>query len=101
MPEQNNHVVHLPEQNRFVIEFEGAPAYLEYEMASDGTFMIMHTEVPPAHSGKGYAATLAEAALLHAEENNMKVMPYCSYMATFLRRHKERYKALASPEFVF
>jgi predicted GNAT family acetyltransferase len=100
MPEQNNQVVHRPEQNRFVIEFEEAPAYLEYELANDGTLMIMHTEVPAAHSGEGYAAKLAEAALLHAEENNMKVMPYCTYMATYLRRHKERYKALVSPEFI-
>ncbi|AHM61087.1 hypothetical protein D770_14165 [Flammeovirgaceae bacterium 311] len=101
MPEQNDKVVHLPEQNMFVIELEGEKAYLEYEQAKDGTFMIMHTEVPPAHGGKGHAASLAEAALLYAEETNMKVMPYCTYMATYLRRHQERYKDLASPEFNF
>lgn len=101
MPEQNDKVVHLAEQNTFVMELEGGKAYLEYEQANDGTLMIMHTEVPAAHEGKGYAAALAKAALLYAEENSLKVMPYCSFMATYLRRNQERYKDLASPEFTF
>lgn len=121
MAEQNNKVVHLPDRNMFILEIEpglsspelssrglSSPgqaylgqAFLEYELAGDGTFMIMHTEVPEAHSGKGYASSLAKAALQYVEEQGLKVMPYCTYMAAYLRRNQERYQPLVSPEFSF
>lgn len=99
MSEENPVVQHLPEQHMFKIELEGTPAVLEYAMGKEGTLMIMHTEVPAAHNGKGYADRLAKETMAYVGKNDLKAMPYCSYMATFLRRHKEEYKDLVSPEF--
>lgn len=99
MPEPSTTVTHLHEQNKFIIELPDEPAFLEYELGTGQTMMIMHTEVPPAHEGKGYATQLARKAMAYAREQGLKVMPYCTYMATFLKRHKEEYKEVISPEF--
>lgn len=99
MTEQTPGVKHLPKENKFIIEFEGQPAVLMYEMGKDGTLMVMHTEVPPAHNGQGHAGRLAKKVLVYAQDNNLKVMPYCTFMATYIKRHKQEYKDVVSPEF--
>lgn len=99
MSEAKPSVIHLPEQQKFIIELEGGPAYLEYELGKDGSCLIMHTEVPAAHSGKGYASCLAKEALAYVQEQGLKVMPYCTYMATYLIRHRQQYEPLFAPDF--
>ena len=92
-------VTHVPEAQKFIIELEAEPAFLEYELGKEGTCMIMHTEVPPAHSGKGYASSLAKEAMAYVEKQGLQVMPYCTYMATYLIRHRQQYEKLFAPEF--
>jgi predicted GNAT family acetyltransferase len=99
MSDKSKEIIHVQEQNKFVIALDGDPAFLEYEMGTDSTLMVMHTEVPEAHNGKGYAAQLARQVMAYAQENNLKVMPYCAYMAVFLKRNKEMYKSSVSPDF--
>lgn len=99
MTENTSTVNHLPDENKFIISLAEGPAFLEYEMDTAGTMMVMHTEVPEAKSGKGHAAELARAAMIYAQENGLKVMPYCTFMAVFLKRNKETYKSAISPEF--
>lgn len=99
MSQQPTAVTHQPEQNQFTIDLKGGTAVMAYELDKDGTMMIMHTEVPEAHTGQGYATQLAHEAMEYAKQEGIKVMPYCTYMATFLKRHKAQYKDLVSPEF--
>lgn len=99
MPEQTTTVTHRPDIHQFVIELEGGPAFLEYTLGKDGTFMVMHTEVPAAHNGKGYAASLASEALAYSEAQGLKVMPYCTYMATYLIRHRQKWEHLFAADF--
>lgn len=99
MSEQTNTPTHQSEQNKFTIPLDGEPAFLEYELGPQGTLMVMHTEVPPAYTGKGYATQLARSVMRYAQEQGLQVMPYCTYMASFLKRHKEEYKSSVSPEF--
>lgn len=99
MEENTTKVAHRQEAQQFVISLEGEPAFMAYELANDGTLMVMHTEVPEAYSGQGYAGQLAKAVLAYAAQQELKVMPYCTYMAVYLRRHKQQYQTLVSPEF--
>lgn len=99
MTDANTKVMHLPEQQQFLIELEGENAILEYEMGKDDTLMVTHTEVPPAHEGKGYASQMAKEVMAYARIKELKVMPLCTYMATFLSRKQEEYRDLFSPEF--
>jgi len=81
-------VIHEPDNNRFVIYLEGNEAYVEYKM-SDDTIDLYHTFTDPALRGKGLAARVVRAAFEYAKENNLKVIPTCSYVRSFVRRYKE------------
>lgn len=54
---------------------------------SDGARVLDHTFVPPALTGQGIAAILTKAALTLAQEERVKIVPQCSYVARWIERH--------------
>jgi predicted GNAT family acetyltransferase len=81
-------VRHNAAENRFEAEVEGRLSVADYQLR--GTEMIMtHTFVPPALRGRGIAEKLVRFALEHARTERLRVVPACSYVETFMRRHKE------------
>ena len=50
---------------------------------------LMHTEVPASMEGRGVASALAAYAFEYAKAHNRKVMVYCPFVATYLKRHPE------------
>lgn len=50
---------------------------------------LMHTEVPASMEGRGVASALAAYAFEYAKTHNKKVMVYCPFVATYLKRHPE------------
>jgi uncharacterized protein len=56
---------------------------------------LVHTEVPPALTGRGIAAQLVRAALEYARVSGLKVQPACSYVRTYMRRHPDTHSLLA------
>lgn len=79
-------VVHRPEADRFEAVLPEGTAVLTYVRTGDAVVMD-HTHVPPAARGRGVAGTLAEAALRWATAEHLAVVPQCSYVAQWLRRH--------------
>lgn len=73
---------------RFEATVEKLLCRCDYRMHGS-TMMLVHTEVPPQHEGKGLASMLVRAAFNHAQENGMDVLPVCSYVAAWARRHPE------------
>jgi len=73
---------------RFEVLLDDNYAFLEYRL-HDGNIALMHTEVPDALGGKGIASALAVYAFNFAKENNLPVIVYCPFVATFLKRHPE------------
>jgi predicted GNAT family acetyltransferase len=63
-------------------------AILSYTIR-DGRHHFDHTVVPPQLRGQGVASKLAAAALEHARKNDWRVVPDCSYIDSYIRRHKE------------
>jgi predicted GNAT family acetyltransferase len=57
----------------------------------------MHTEVPRALEGRGYAAALATAALDQARREGIRIIPSCPYVKAFLQRHPEYADLVARP----
>ena len=55
----------------------------------DGVLWLVHTEVPEKGQGKGIAGALARAAFEHARAVNQMVIPTCSFVITYLKRHPE------------
>ncbi|HEX8354392.1 MAG TPA: GNAT family N-acetyltransferase [Pyrinomonadaceae bacterium] len=75
-------------EGRFEIRSGGLVGVLAYELAGD-EIVLTHTEVNPEMEGRGMAALLAKGALEYARERGLKVVPLCSYVATYIRRHPE------------
>jgi predicted GNAT family acetyltransferase len=81
-------VQHNLAQSRFEAEVDGQLSVADYQIR--GTEMLMtHTFVPPELRGRGIAEKLVRVALEHARTERLRVVPACSYVETFIRRHKE------------
>jgi len=85
-------VIHEKENERFVIYVDGNEVYVEYKMRNN-EMDLNHTYTDPALRGKGMAAHVVRAALEFAKINNLKVIPTCSYVQSFIEKNKE-YKEL-------
>ena len=79
---------HEPDKARFIIQLGDEIAHLDYTL--NGSVMDMHhTFVPPALRGKNIAGQLAKAAFDYAREQQLQVLPSCSYIARYAERHSE------------
>jgi predicted GNAT family acetyltransferase len=85
-------VKHDKKNNRFLAEIEGYEAYLSYNVFND-IIDLIYAYTPPEIRGKGIAKIVAEFAFNYAKENNLKVIPTCSYVQAFVERN-DKYKNL-------
>lgn len=79
---------HIPEQNRFVIDYQGAQAILQYVISNRGSSTAIDftsTYVPPEFRGKGLAEKLVRAAIAWANEQGYELHASCWYAAKFIR----------------
>jgi hypothetical protein len=77
------------EKRRFEIDLgDGSFAIAEYRLRA-GKIMFVHTEVPPAHEGKGIGSLLVRTALASARERGLKVIPICPFFAAYIKKHAE------------
>ena len=74
--------------HRFEIAVDGRTASLEYHRGRD-FLSLVHTEVPAEMEGRGIGGKLAQAALEFARDANLKVIPSCPFVASYIRRHPE------------
>jgi predicted GNAT family acetyltransferase len=81
-------VRHNAAARRFEATVDKLLCRCDYRM-HDGTMMLVHTEVPPQLEGRGFASTLVRAAFDHARENGLDVLPVCSFVSAWARRHPE------------
>lgn len=82
-------VKHDPEKGKFFIKISGKEAHLVYKKAGEGVLDYMHTFVPPELRGGGIAGKIVKTALEYAREHQFRVIPSCSYVDAFIRRHPE------------
>lgn len=83
-------------ERRFEVTSGGVLGVLQYEQTGE-RLALTHTEVAPELEGRGIAGKLARAALEHAREQGLKVVPACSFVAAYIRRHRE-YEPLVADE---
>lgn len=76
------------EEKRFVINIDGKEVYVEFDMRTN-KMDLDHTYTHPDLRGKGLAAQVVRAALEYAKENNLKVIPTCSYVRSFISKNEE------------
>jgi predicted GNAT family acetyltransferase len=94
LPLPDLRIEHRPEQSRFQAVVQGRLCVAGYRL-TPGVMHMTHTEVPTELEGRGIAAALVAAALVHAKANGLKVEPLCSYVRAYMRRHPETLTLLA------
>jgi len=79
---------HNAAARRFEATIDKLLCRCDYRMHG-GTMMLVHTEVPPQLEGRGFASMLVRAAFDHARKNGLDVLPVCSFVSAWVRRHLE------------
>jgi hypothetical protein len=72
-------------------------ASLVYRDRTDGTLVLVHTEVPHALQGHGLAGQLAKTALEYARSSGRRVVVVCPFVKGYLERHPEYRDLLLDP----
>ena len=83
LPLTNNTQTH-----NFEMIVDGHRAFIDYQLKHDKIFLI-HTEVPVELEGHGVAGTLVDRTLHYIEAHGWKIVPYCAYVKSYLKRHPE------------
>lgn len=68
---------------------------MTYTWAGDDKFIIDHTEVNEAFSGKGLAKQLVYAGAEYARNNGKKVIPLCSYAKSVFDKNEDIHDVLS------
>ena len=84
-----------PAKSRFEAHLDGAVAIVAYTLDGD-RITLAHTVVPHELEGRGVGSALVAAALASARERGLKVVPLCSFVAAYMKRHPETADLLAS-----
>jgi len=88
-------VTHNAEDHRYELWLEDKRIGLAYYSQLPGERHFVHTVVDPNHQNKGYAADLILEALADVRANSKdKVVPVCSYVVMYMKRHPETHDLL-------
>jgi len=73
---------------RYELPTDHGLAIAVYRVEGDRA-VFTHTEVPPVDEGKGYASRLIGEALADARKRGLRIVPACSFVVAYVRRHPE------------
>jgi hypothetical protein len=85
-------IINDTKKGEFYIPLNNTKARLVYKMRDSQTIDLIHTTVPGEYKGKSYAKDLVEFALNYARENNLKVIPTCPYVKSYLEKNSDAYQ---------
>jgi predicted GNAT family acetyltransferase len=83
-----------PAMQRYELAVPGGLVFVDYRQR-DGILTITHTETPPALQGQGLAGKLVKGMIADARQRGLKILPRCSYVTDYFRRHPEERDVLA------
>ena len=77
-----------PDQRRFELRVDGHLAELAYRFDGD-RMVLVHTGVPRELEGRGLGGELVRAAVDHAAERGIIVVPRCPFARGWLEKHPD------------
>jgi predicted GNAT family acetyltransferase len=85
----NNEDIH-----HFELTVDEQKAFIDYKR-KDNKIYLIHTEVPETLRGSGAAEAIVNKVFRFIEEHQLKLVPLCSYVQVYLKRHPEWNRLLA------
>ena len=70
----------------FELRLEGHRCVLDYTL-NNKVMTITYTGVPSELGGRGLAADITKFALDYAQSQGWRVVPQCSYVAAYIKKH--------------
>ena len=83
----------MPEDNtgelRYELRVDGDLAGEIRYRRQPGAVVLVHTEIEPSLEGQGLGAVLVREALADVRARGLRVVPFCPFVAAYIRRHPE------------
>lgn len=81
-------ITHNEQAHRFETTMDGQTGYISYQQR--GVSLVYdHTIVPQELGGRGVGSALVKHALNYAREHDKKVVPQCSFVASYIDKHPD------------
>jgi predicted GNAT family acetyltransferase len=77
------------EQSRYEARIDGEVVGVADYVGQEGLKSFTHTETFAGHKGQGVAGKIIERALADAREEGVEVLPFCSFVADYIGKHRE------------
>lgn len=77
------------EDHRYEFHIEEYIPAISYIKTANNAVYLTHTEVPEELEGQGIGSRLVEETLKDIEANDCEVVPMCSFVASYIRRHPQ------------
>ncbi len=96
-------VVHVPEENAFVISVDDVDAGFTLYAETEGQRIFFHTEVDDEFEGQGLAGRLVKAAGEATREAGLRIVAVCPYWKRWVEKHDDFNDLLdeVTPEAIF
>lgn len=81
-------IEHVPADNKFVLNCDGAEAVLQYRISQSPTGTVIDftkTYVPAEFRGKGFAEKLVRTGVTWAKQQGYELQASCWYAEKFIR----------------
>jgi predicted GNAT family acetyltransferase len=76
------------EKHRFELVENGLTVFAAYRQ-HDNRYILTHVEADPGLRGTGAAGRLMEQIIAHARQNNLQIVPRCSYALAWFKSHPD------------
>jgi predicted GNAT family acetyltransferase len=82
-------IVDDKEQSRYEARQGDETVAIADYVKQPGIVSFTHTETFAGHKGQGLAGKLVDRALRDARDEELEVMPFCSFVADYIGAHRE------------
>jgi predicted GNAT family acetyltransferase len=82
-------VLRSDDEHRYVAQVDGDIAGFLQFRERPGLIALVHTEVDDRFEGAGVGSALASFALDDARSRGLAVLPFCPFVAGYIRRHTD------------
>jgi predicted GNAT family acetyltransferase len=82
-------IVDDKEQSRYEVQLGGETVAIADYVKQPGIVSFTHTETFAGHRGQGLAGRMIDRALRDAREEELEVIPFCSFVADYVGSHRE------------